>query len=346
MGVWATGRKDLTPYPQTNNMAFESKKFPMNQIFREKKGFTLIEMAFVLIIVGLLLGLGANMIGPLTKRAKTIETNDIVNAAVDSIIGYTLVNKKLPQWTDGNDAVIATNEFHYSLRNYKDAWGNPLFYAYDNNLFTTTNICSITTTNLTVRKCNDSACTAFTDTSNVAFIVYSRGENVNYQTIQPGPVAALPAYIYDRDVSMNNDRVSGNILIPNNIYPPNVNDPVDNGCAAGEARCQYDDIVKWVTLLELQTKASCSGCVGYEVYNAPLAATNDFRNNLTGACYTPLANTFITSISRGGSIERHTTNNTTCAVLSSAITYNNAAAADVNRNCQVNYPNALPLTDR
>ncbi|MBU1706012.1 type II secretion system GspH family protein, partial [Patescibacteria group bacterium] len=144
----------------------------MNRILKEKKGFTLVELAIVLVIIGLILGIGAGMVGPLMKRAKTIETNDIVNAAVDSIVGYALVNKKLPQWTDLNDANIAATEFHYSLRNYKDAWGTPLFYAYDNNLFTT-NICTRPTTNITVRKCNDSDCTAFTDTSNVAYIVYS-----------------------------------------------------------------------------------------------------------------------------------------------------------------------------
>ena len=87
----------------SNNLVFERKKFPMNQIFRNKKGFTLIEIAIALVIIGLLLGMGTKMIGPLMVRAKTTETNDILNAAVESVVGYALVNKKLPQWTDAND---------------------------------------------------------------------------------------------------------------------------------------------------------------------------------------------------------------------------------------------------
>jgi hypothetical protein len=100
----------------------------------------------------------------------------------------------------------------------------------------------------------------------------------------------------------------------------------------------------YATLQELQGKLSCSTCVAYEMYNAPVAA--DFRNNTTGACYPSVAaNLFVTSISRGGSIERHTAG-TACSGLLSSITYTNAVTADTNRNCQVNYPNVLPLTDR
>ncbi len=40
----------------------------------EGAGFTLIEIAIVLVILGLLVTLGASMIGPLTKRAKLNET--------------------------------------------------------------------------------------------------------------------------------------------------------------------------------------------------------------------------------------------------------------------------------
>jgi len=56
-------------------------------IFRQK-GLTLVEVAIVLVILGLLIGLGASLIGPLTKRAKITETRDIVNAAVESVIGF------------------------------------------------------------------------------------------------------------------------------------------------------------------------------------------------------------------------------------------------------------------
>lgn len=240
----------------------------MNRILREKKGFTLVELAIVLVIIGLILGIGAGMVGPLMKRAKTIETNDIVNAAVESVISYSTSSKRLPVWRDINDAVTAPNEFHYLLRNRNDAWGNPLFYTYDGALFNN-DICGKKTTALSIVQCADSACTPATQViiNNVAFIVYSRGENINYQTILPGGSADVPvpvpppsiAYVYPTDVTMNADRVSGNISIPNTQPLLTINDPVDNGCVAGETRCMYDDIVKWVTLDELRTKIGCQG---------------------------------------------------------------------------------------
>jgi prepilin-type N-terminal cleavage/methylation domain-containing protein len=244
----------------------------MNQIFREEKGFTLIEIAIVMIIVGLLLGLGAGMVGPLMKRAKIIETREIINAAVDSVISYAASSKRLPIWRDANDAVTAPNEFHYLLRNRNDAWVNPLFYTYDGALFNN-DICGKKTTALSIVQCADSACTPATQViiNNVAFIVYSRGENVNYQTILPGGSAdagpgpfPVIAYVYPIDVTMNADRVSGNITIPNTLPPPPliINDPADNGCVPTDPpdpRCMYDDIAKWITLDELRIKMGCQG---------------------------------------------------------------------------------------
>jgi prepilin-type N-terminal cleavage/methylation domain-containing protein len=55
---------------------------------KKDKGFTLIEIAIVLIILGLLVGLGAGLIGPLTKRAKLIESRELMDAAMESIISY------------------------------------------------------------------------------------------------------------------------------------------------------------------------------------------------------------------------------------------------------------------
>ncbi|MBU4372395.1 MAG: prepilin-type N-terminal cleavage/methylation domain-containing protein [Proteobacteria bacterium] len=239
----------------------------MNQIFREEKGFTLVEIAIVMIIVGLLLGLGAGMVGPLMKRAKIIDTREIINAAVDSVISYATSSKRMPVWRDANDAVTAPNEFHYLLRNRNDAWGNPLFYTYDGALFNN-DICGKKTTALSIVQCADSACTPATQIiiNNVAFIVYSRGENMNYQTILPGgsadvpvPVPPVIAYVYPTDVTMNANRVSGNISIPNTQPLLTINDPVDDGCGLGDARCMYDDIAKWITLDELRTKMGCQG---------------------------------------------------------------------------------------
>ncbi len=61
-----------------------------------KEGFTLIELAMVLVVIGLLIGLGMGLIGPLTKRAKLIETRETVKQAKEAVLGYAVKNGYLP----------------------------------------------------------------------------------------------------------------------------------------------------------------------------------------------------------------------------------------------------------
>ncbi len=306
----------------------------MNQIFQERKGFTLVELAIVLIIVGLLAGIGANMIGPMTKRAKLLETTEILKQTKESIVGYVASRKELP--SDATEVCTAPDVRFNTLANATDKYNSALYYIYSGNLRTdgaaNIDICGVSTTNITLRICHDSACGTSNTVNNIAFIVLSRGENTNKQTNGNGNIAAATTVtVYDPGI--------------NNVPDGDATDTDAGGNPINRVE-SYDDIYMYATLQELQGKLSCSTCVAYEVYNAPGAGAADFRNNTTGACYPSVAaNQFVTSISRGGSIERHTAGSA-CSGLLSSITYANAVAADTNRNCQVNYPNALPLTDR
>ena len=197
----------------------------------KNQGLTLVEVAIVLVILGLLIGLGASLIGPLTKRAKITETRDIVNAAVESVIGFAAKNNRLPTNT----------EFPQAVRNPNDAWTKPLVYFVDSSLTTSSNnpsegICGRKTTNLIV--CTDVNCN--NQIPDVAFIVVSGGPNYNVQT---GPSTTSPC-------------PSGKTCYK--VYPqdtPNVDDYPNDFTRQEE----YDDIVKWVTLDELRIKAGCQG---------------------------------------------------------------------------------------
>jgi len=198
---------------------------------RQPKGFTLIEIAIALVIIGLLIGLGASLIGPLTKRAKITETKDTLNAAVESVIGFAAKNNRLPTNT----------EFPQAVRNPNDSWTKPLVYFFDPALTTTPmqpaeGICGRKTTNLIV--CTDANCNS--QIPDVAFMVVSGGPNYNVQT-GPSTTSTCP---------------SGKTCYK--VYPqdnPNVDD-YSNDFTRQE---EYDDIVKWVTLDELRIKASCQG---------------------------------------------------------------------------------------
>ncbi|MBI4686213.1 MAG: putative Ig domain-containing protein [Nitrospirae bacterium] len=138
-----------------------------------QKGFTLVELAIVLIIIGLLAGMGAGLVGMLTKRAKLAETRETVKTAYESILGYAASKKKLPN--DLSDLGIKT----------KDSYSADLRYYKVSNL-AANNICTSTGTYLSV---TDKG----TAKNNVAFIVFSDGENKCNQT------GTSPFNVYETD---------------------------------------------------------------------------------------------------------------------------------------------------
>jgi prepilin-type N-terminal cleavage/methylation domain-containing protein len=277
------------------------------------KGFTLVEMAIVMVILGFLVSIGASMIGPLTIRMKTTEAKESVNAAVEGVIGYGATNLRLPNLA----------QFPNVVRAQRDPWDNQIQYVFDNNL--ATSICDRTTTNLTLRVCSNAACSVFNAVNNVAFIVLSSGSNFNNQSY--GSLGVVGATTI-------------------NTYVPGL--AVDN--YAGDftrATDAYDDIVKWVTLPELQTKLSCGRCSAYEIYyNLPAPPVGYFRVNGIGCVpvpYNAINNVLISSVGPGGNISGFSdaSCNSPLAAFPS-MTYNQAVVTDASRNCAVNYNN----TDR
>jgi prepilin-type N-terminal cleavage/methylation domain-containing protein len=209
-------------------------------------GMTLVEIAIVLVIIGIVIALGAALVGPLTKRAKINDTKEIVNGDVESVISFAASNRRLP--------VPTGTEFTNNVRNPNDAWTKPLYYIVDTNLTTipagtSDAICGRKTTNYTI--CRDAACTAATNIQNVAFVVASGAENFNLQTgILTGgvcPAGQTCVRVYNVDTAGIDDCTTA-VNCPN--YP----------AALLITRLEaYDDIVKWVNLDELRTKAGCQG---------------------------------------------------------------------------------------
>lgn len=189
------------------------------------QGFTLIELAIVLVIVGLLVGLGSSMVGVLTTAIKVRETKDLQDAAVQSVNSWASANNRLPDTTANGFAAVAKTP--------NDAWGRPFIYLYDNNLNinpTKDTICGRRSTVITMRQCLTANCattagTDYVDTSNVAFVVISESDDATVQTqATDGAIAASRAAMGRITVDVNNS-----------------------------------DIVRWVTLDELRSKIGCQG---------------------------------------------------------------------------------------
>jgi len=191
-----------------------------------RKGFTLIELAIVLVLVGLLLGFGTSLIGMLIRQVKHRETQEQLDAAVESVIGYARTHKYIPD----------NATFPEVVRTPKDTYGKPFQYIYYSGLSGSAGYCGKKSSPITVRICHDATCTSYEDVNDVAFIVLSSGENCNIQTYIPNPPGVSTAVVirvYDYGLQVDD-------------YPVDM-DRVED----------YDDMVKWVTLAELRQKADC-----------------------------------------------------------------------------------------
>ncbi len=193
---------------------------------RVNRGFTLIELAMILVIIGVLIGIGATTFSILIKRAKYAESKEIVNAAVEAITGYASSSGKIP----------TVSELSSVVRTLEDSYGKPLVYVYDGNLTASSPYghCGLNSTNITVEICDDPSCATSTKISNVAFFILSGDGNYNNQTTGSQEITS-PTTI----------RVFQYGIVVDN-YPSDINRSEP-----------YDDIVKWVTLHELQTKEGC-----------------------------------------------------------------------------------------
>ena len=201
------------------------------------KGVALLYVVMLLMFIGVAIGAVALLTGPLAKKSKTIEARNVIDSAIRSVIGYAAANRRLPTTTDFTNVASKTN----------DAWGNPLYYIVDGNLapsspaLSSDYICGRDSTAITVRNCRNAGCSAgnFSDTPNVAFIVLSKGANFNNQTAATQSVTvATTINVYDAGLVIDN-------------YAADLPE--------GQRDEPYDDIVKWVTLEELKSKAGCYG---------------------------------------------------------------------------------------
>ncbi len=197
----------------------------MSVVRKNKKGFTLVELAIVLVVIGILLGLGVALLGPLTKQAIFKRSRERVKACKEAIIGFVVTSRRLP-----------TQQEFQSICNQKDAWGRSLIYIpddstvnYDGNndradLTTQNTCCSSLPSDMAV---NDRAFTGGANNykEDVAFIVLSEGENRS----QDGSL-------------VTGQDVDGVIYALYTIE---------------EYTDTYDDIIEYVTVYELRDAINC-----------------------------------------------------------------------------------------
>jgi prepilin-type N-terminal cleavage/methylation domain-containing protein len=210
----------------------------MNIKNRSDKGFTLIELAVSLVVIGLLVGLGTAMVGPLMTAIKVRESKENLGAAVESVNSWASGNNRLPDTTTG-----ATG-FKSVVRTPTDAWGRDFINLYDcrfastdptacpgaASAITKDTICGRRTTNLKLTDSNTGV-----NIDNVAYIILSQGDDaMTDSTFSATPAACSPT---------GTKVVSGSAPAATPVICANTT----------------NDLVRWVTLDELRTKVGCQG---------------------------------------------------------------------------------------
>jgi type II secretory pathway pseudopilin PulG len=192
------------------------------------KGFALLQMGILIILIGLIVVLAIPRLGYKVSKEKRVDTKEIIESDIDAIVGFAAVNDRLP----------TVDEFVCYVRTPKDIWGNDLVYRPDDNLDNSgSTICGRTTTDTIVKRCgSDDTCASPDEDRDVAFVIFSGGENLNLQTLVnvAGSSATIQTYIQGL---------------------PGIDD-YTTGLSRPE---EYKDIVRWMDLNELKIKIGCYG---------------------------------------------------------------------------------------
>jgi prepilin-type N-terminal cleavage/methylation domain-containing protein len=79
---------------------------------RDASGFTMIELAIVLAVIGLLMGSGLLAIAPILENAKRKATNERLSRIEDALVLFAIRNSRLPCAADGS---LASTNANYGL---------------------------------------------------------------------------------------------------------------------------------------------------------------------------------------------------------------------------------------
>ncbi|MCW8830177.1 MAG: type II secretion system GspH family protein [Gammaproteobacteria bacterium] len=246
----------------------------INKPFNHQHGFTLVELAIVLVIIGVLLG---GFIGTLSSRIETTKranTQQQMEEIKDAILGFAAANKRLPcpatTTSDGDSnpddgACVWEHGFvpgrtlglegSYNRDNLLlDTWGNPIRYSVtnsDGDSFTTTDGMKITTMislDPDYFICDGSSTSgtgcvgSTTIANNIPFILLSLGEDGNEF------VTAVAA-------TSDQEENSGELVVAANTAGENIAYTVGNNqifvkkdySSIDSSAGKFDDLIVWVS---------------------------------------------------------------------------------------------------
>ncbi len=138
-----------------------------------KKGFTIVELALVLVVIGVIISLSLQTF--LTNLSKQNDNEREERALVtisEGLINQASTNKIMPTQDIFDDVAINySTEPHVFRQEFILIDFN---YFHDNS---TGNICSFASTDRSLRICENASCTDFETIDNISFAIYAGGNN-------------------------------------------------------------------------------------------------------------------------------------------------------------------------
>jgi len=127
-----------------------------------KKGFTLLEISFVLAIIGIFMSIFMGVLPVLNEYYRTLETDKKLVEMKSAVIGFVAKNGYLPN----------NNEFRTLVSNLKDGWNNEINYSYSTRLIND-DVC--------FRGSTEKNIIGTSIVNDVAFVLQSKGKNTKSQ---------------------------------------------------------------------------------------------------------------------------------------------------------------------
>jgi prepilin-type N-terminal cleavage/methylation domain-containing protein len=225
---------------------------PLPKIALAEHGFSLVELSVVMVIVGLLIGGAMTMSQVLMAQSEYKANLDKLTEMRERLLGYALSNQRLPAYA----SLAGTDELSGVVLPMLDNFGRKLVYIYDPQLVrsdVTSIVCAKKTTALSVRYCDDLACTAPTTQSNVAFVAFSVGKNgVNQTASATSPHTEPSSYS-----SYSGPDGSAGAVRTITLYARGAKTGIFS--ATSTSPSENDDAVTVVTLEELRSRIACQG---------------------------------------------------------------------------------------
>ncbi len=221
-------------------------------LFGRNKGFTLVEMAIVLVIVGFLISAFLVPLAAQKDLKDYSETRRLLEVYKEALMGYALTNRHLPCPDITNDGVedfnVGTGDCSVAEGNLPwatlslpdtDAWEQTFIYRVTPTFSDRNPLFNLSTTGA-LRICNQAACTSPRLTDAAIAIIVSRGKNRGVCSTLP----SLPACADERaNDNIDNDFVSHEPTARTTLNP--------NG--------EYDDIVVWLSGNVLMNRMVAAG---------------------------------------------------------------------------------------